>query len=159
MVGKRTYYIGSPNGVILCVDKRLNGETIGRIYHAYSKEAIHISGMEEMIVYLEGFFDRLGFPFPGTDEKTFRISGKKTEREERMIKVMREEDILENHGDAGTFIIRVQHRQHSSWQGLITWVDEDKTVAFRSALELIKLIDEALNDKDDESGNETFVKS
>ena len=109
-MGKRTYYIGSPNGVILCVDKRLNGETIGRIYHAYSKEAIHISGMEEMIVYLEGFFDRLGFPFPGTDEKTFRISGKKTEREERMIKVMREEDILENHGDAGTFIIRVQHR-------------------------------------------------
>ena len=141
------------------MDKRLNGETIGRIYHAYSKEAIHISGMEEMIVYLEGFFDRLGFPFPGTDEKTFSISGKKTEREERMIKVMREEDILENHGDAGTFIIRVQHRQHSSWQGLITWVDEDKTVAFRSALELIKLIDEALNDKDDESGNETFVKS
>ena len=66
MVEKRTYYIGSPNGVILCVDRRLNGETIGRIYHAYSKEAnIQSHAMEEMNHLLEGFFDRLRFPFPG----------------------------------------------------------------------------------------------
>lgn len=156
---KRKYYIGSPNGVVLCVDRRRSGETEGRIYHAYSKEAIHISGLEEMIVYLDSFFDRLAFPFPGTEDKTFYIPEKKTGRGERMIKVMREEDILKNHGDAGTFIIRVQHRQHSSWQGLVTWVDKDKTVSFRSALELIKLIDEALSAKDDESGNETFGKS
>ena len=127
---------------------------------AYSKEAIYISCMEEMIIYLEGFFDRLRFPFPGTDDKTFRISEKKTEPRRKDDKgYARRRHIRESLGDAGTFIIAVQHsRQHSKWQGLITWVDEDKTVAFRSALELIKLIDEALNDKDDESGNETLVK-
>ena len=63
-----------------------------------------------------------------------------------MIKVMKDEELLEQHGDKGTFIIRVQQRQHSSWQGLVTWVDEDKTVPFRSALELIKLIDGALGE-------------
>ena len=34
---------------------------------------------------------------------------------------------------------------------MVTWVEEDKTVSFRSALELIKLIDGALEDEDDES--------
>ena len=45
----------------------------------------------------------------------------------------------------GTFVIRVQHRQHSSWQGRVTYLDEDKTVYFRSALELIKIIDGTLD--------------
>ena len=58
---------------------------------------------------------------------------------------MEDKDILMNHGEVGTFIIRVQQRQNSSWQGRITWVDEDKTVYFRSVWEMMKLIDEALD--------------
>lgn len=54
-------------------------------------------------------------------------------------------ELLKKHGDRGTFIIRVQHRQHSSWQGVVTWTEQQKTVPFRSALELLKLIDEALD--------------
>lgn len=49
---------------------------------------------------------------------------------------MSDEELLNKHGDLGTFIIRVQHRQNSSWQGRITWMDEDKTVYFRSMWEL-----------------------
>ena len=61
------------------------------------------------------------------------------------VKVMSDEELLSKHGDLGTFIIRVQHRQNSSWQGRITWMDQDKTVYFRSVWELMKLIDSALN--------------
>ena len=57
---------------------------------------------------------------------------------------MSDKEILTKHGDAGTFIVRVQQRQNSSWQGRITWVDEDKTVYFRSVFEMMKLIDDAL---------------
>ena len=49
------------------------------------------------------------------------------------------------HGDLGTFIIRVQHRQNSSWQGRITWMDKNKTVYFRSIWEMIKLVAGALD--------------
>ncbi|MBR4462530.1 MAG: hypothetical protein IKS51_08135 [Erysipelotrichaceae bacterium] len=57
-------------------------------------------------------------------------------------------------GDLGTFIIRVQHRQNSSWQGRITWMEEDKTLSFRSIWEMMKLIDSAMeqyrdDDEDD----------
>ena len=56
--------------------------------------------------------------------------------------------MLKNNGEQGTFIIRVEQRQYSSWQGRVTWVEEGKTENFRSALELLKMIDGALDGRD-----------
>ena len=58
---------------------------------------------------------------------------------------MSDEMLLTKHGEIGTFIVRVQHRQNSSWQGRITWMEEDKTIQFRSVWEMIKLIESAVN--------------
>ena len=58
---------------------------------------------------------------------------------------MSDEELLTRHGDIGTFIVRVQHRQNSSWQGRITWMEENKTLQFRSVWELIKLIESAVD--------------
>ena len=43
-----------------------------------------------------------------------------------------------------TFRISVLFRQNASWQGNILWVDRDMESQFRSALELIGLLDNAL---------------
>ena len=43
-----------------------------------------------------------------------------------------------------TFIIKIMNQQNSTWQGSVTWVDEQREQYFRSALELLKLIDGAL---------------
>ena len=67
---------------------------------------------------------------------------------EELNRELEDQEMLEMHGDLGTFIIRVQHRQNSSWQGRITWVEEDKTQYFRSVWEMVKLIEEAMADKD-----------
>ncbi|MBM6948044.1 hypothetical protein H6A20_05110 [Mordavella massiliensis] len=67
---------------------------------------------------------------------------------------MGDAELLKKHGDRGTFIVRVQHRQHSSWQGVVTWAEQQKTVPFRSALELLKLIDGALDADGPEDGGE-----
>lgn len=45
----------------------------------------------------------------------------------------------------GTFIIKVMNKQNSTWQGSITWVEMQKTQNFRSALEMLKMIDEVLD--------------
>ena len=58
---------------------------------------------------------------------------------------MSDDELLSKHGDLGTFILRVKHRQNSTWQGGITWVNENKTLQFRSVWELTKLIEEALD--------------
>ena len=62
-----------------------------------------------------------------------------------MKKIMNDDALLSKHGDIGTFIVRVQHRQNSSWQGRITWMEEDKTIQFRSVWEMIKLIESAVD--------------
>ena len=54
----------------------------------------------------------------------------------------------------GTFVIKILNKQHSTWQGSVTWVEEQKTQNFRSALELLKLIDGALDEElEIEGGN------
>ena len=45
-----------------------------------------------------------------------------------------------------TFIVKVEYSQNTTWQGQIVWAEENKSVRFRSALELIKLMDEAISD-------------
>ena len=42
------------------------------------------------------------------------------------------------------FVIKILNNQNATWQGTITWTDTSKTESFRSALELIKLIDNAV---------------
>ena len=43
-----------------------------------------------------------------------------------------------------TFIIEVKSTKNHTWQGSITWTQEQKQVAFRSTLELIRLLDSAV---------------
>ena len=47
-------------------------------------------------------------------------------------------------GGSRTFVVRVLDTQNSTWQGTVTWTDSGKQEQFRSALELIRLIDSAL---------------
>ncbi len=70
--------------------------------------------------------------------------------------MMGDKELLGQHGDMGTFVVRVQHRQHSSWQGRVTYLDKNQTVCFRSALELIKMIDGVLDEV--EESEETSEK-
>lgn len=152
------HYIGSPAGVVLCVDSHTDGKTSGYFYHAYSEDGVPVSSMESLVFALERLFDKLGFPFPDTNQRTFIKKKGNTARKERMIKVMGDDELLKKHGEIGTFIIRVQHRQHSSWQGLVTWSEENRTVPFRSALELIKMIDEAVSGGEEEPGSQSLVE-
>jgi len=46
----------------------------------------------------------------------------------------------------GTFEISVKFMQNATWQGQIHWVEKNQKQNFRSALEMLKLMDEALAD-------------
>lgn len=98
------------------------------------------------------------FPFPGTESRSF-LKKESKHWKERVTRVMKDEELLKKHGDMGTFIVRVQHRQHSSWQGVVTWADKQKSVPFRSALELMKMIDEALTSEDVEQDSISLVEN
>jgi len=46
------------------------------------------------------------------------------------------------------FFIRVKFRRNNCWQGTIQWLEGEKTCSFRSLLEMIFLIHEALENAD-----------
>lgn len=120
----------------------------GCLYHAYSREGIPFHNYEEIIKAAEHLFNALGFPHMGTGDRDIWGSTHSYRKKEGMTRVMEDEELLGRRGDMGTFVIRVQHRQHSSWQGRVTYLDKDQTVYFRSALELMKIIDGVLDQKE-----------
>ena len=161
MENKRTqWYIGAPNGVVVCINSFENNELQGILYHSYSEEGFAFTNVEQMIFTMEKLYNWLNFPHRTTNERTFGQEEKKTRRTEvERKKIMSDESLLSRHGDMGSFIIRVQHRQNSSWQGRITWMEQDKTVYFRSIWEMIKLIESAVDTvsrPDDEEGEATW---
>ena len=48
-----------------------------------------------------------------------------------------------------TFVVEIKVTQGQSWQGVIHWVEAQETQAFRSTLELIRLLDSAVSCEDD----------
>ena len=65
---------------------------------------------------------------------------------------MAEEALHSKNGEKVTFTIQVQFRQNATWQGTIAWMENKKIQQFRSALEMIKLMDNALAES---SGSDT----
>ncbi|HBU12382.1 MAG TPA: hypothetical protein DEB31_06560 [Clostridiales bacterium] len=43
-----------------------------------------------------------------------------------------------------TFLIQILNRQHATWQGTVKWLENNQEIPFRSELELIRLMDSAM---------------
>ena len=46
--------------------------------------------------------------------------------------------------DFGKFMITIKNRQNNTWQGVIEWIETGKKEYFRSALEMLSLINDAV---------------
>lgn len=57
-------------------------------------------------------------------------------------------DEIVKHGADNTFLVKILNKQNATWQGTVTWVEEQQVQNFRSALELLKLIDGAIEEKE-----------
>ena len=135
----------------------------GKVYTRLQKEPLFYRNIGEMIDIMENIWDTLGYPQESTVERSFvakPISTRKKGnisvvyledgKKDKIKTELSEADMERKRGEQDTFIVRIQYRQNATWQGHVTWVDENKTVPFRSALELIKLMDSTQNEQTDE---------
>lgn len=65
-----------------------------------------------------------------------------------VIKMKNEE--MEQNRNTPTFLVEIKSCKNQSWQGRLTWIEENKTSNFRSALELMKIMDSAVNDHEED---------
>ena len=58
--------------------------------------------------------------------------------DDKGVKIMKEKT-------SNTFIVKVLNQQNDSWQGSVTWADTNETQYFRSALELLHMMNDVVN--------------
>ena len=118
----------------------------GIFVSAYSDKEYKFQGLDQMFLIMEDIMDSVSMPWPFLGhrslyekEEPYVFCETKTEG--------RTENIPRFPGDRATFVIRVYYRQHGSMQGELI-ADEgkrQKRVAFRSVLELMRLLYEYLD--------------
>ncbi len=136
--------------VLVCVDSTHGREYAGRIYTAIYENPMRFQNWSQFCQGMDRLFDGFRFPQVTHEYRSFRKGAGGEERmEDAMLKPREELTLPSEAGEAGTFIVHVQFRQNASWQGKIQWVEGKKTQSFRSTLELMKLMDEALHHEDD----------
>ena len=120
---------------IVCVDSYHNGVPKGRLYTPY-KEIESFDSLTQFLIRMEAILDDLQAPQACTTTRRF------IHREESLRNLSTRGHI--RHGTAATFEIQVIFRQHTSWQGTVTWLNKKEEQPFRSVLELVLLMDSAL---------------
>ena len=53
------------------------------------------------------------------------------------------------------FVVSIITTENHSWQGTLSWVEENKKENFRSALELLRLMDSAVSPEDEKNGGDS----
>ena len=119
----------------------------GRLFSRYLEEPYIFVDLIHMIHKMEEIFDLYGFPQEFLSPRTFK-GGKSGVKK---ISVERNNDMshelqIERDGTKCTFEITVKFRQNATWQGQILWAEKNLKQNFRSVLEMLKLMDEALTD-------------
>lgn len=118
----------------------------GKVYSQYYDREMPFEDLCGMLTAMESLYDTLSFPQATYQHRSF----KKIKRSQVNPENGGMESMAQNPqaNEKATFVIHVQFRQNATWQGTIQWVDEKKEQHFRSTLEMLKLLDEALADED-----------
>lgn len=130
----------APNLVCCCIDEYSRGRFQGRLYCSNVKEPYSLMDLNDMILRMDDYFDEINFPMKAMEQRCFPGTLQKA-GVKRCLKKAYDPSILGHRGEKATFIIHVQYRQNCSWQGKIVWADQNKAQYFRSALEMVRLID------------------
>lgn len=135
--------ISAVNLVNVCVDDG-DGECYGgRLYHRYDSSPQKFQNLGELLQLMERLFDQCGYPQSSTQSRSFgdvhAVPMKTIFRP-----VHDSSELLEQRGKKGSFVIHVKYRHYSTWQGEVVWMEANKKQTFNSALELLKLLDSAL---------------
>ena len=73
-------------------------------------------------------------------------SNKCNERNDSVKEYVRKESLPDGDNANSSFEVKVCFTQNATWQGKIQWIEQRQKQTFRSALEMLTLMDEALSE-------------
>lgn len=137
MVTKERFRGNQYRATQVCVDSYQDGVLKGRLYNPVSDAPRPFHSMSQFLVQMEALLDQLQFPQSFRAVRSFA-------QPPRKLPDAPQADHLPPTGELATFVVRVLFRQNASWQGTVIWRESGQEENFRSALELLLLMDGAL---------------
>ena len=120
---------------VVCIDSYEKRVPEGRFYNPHYPEGVRFHGVVDLLTKMENMLDQMRFPQPFSCVRTFS--------EAPVSEPKAPDGTTAHEGELATLAVRVLFRQNASWQGSVTWLEEDREESFRSVLELILLLDSA----------------
>lgn len=121
---------------LLCIDSYENGVPAGRMYNPALEEGAAFQSLTQLLRQMEGLLDTLEFPQPFNAPRRFAapppLPGDAPAAS------------AERSGRLATFAVQIFFRRNASWQGSVSWLEGRQDSPFRSAMELVLLMDSAL---------------
>lgn len=133
--------------VKICVDSCMAAELSGRAYYVGKEQGIFFHSLSGLILKLDALFDTIRFPQAHFKHGSFfegRAIKRKRFQKERHMDNTGMDLTSASEGERATFVVEVLFRRNATWQGRVEWIDKKQSKNFRSALELMKLMGEAL---------------
>ena len=121
---------------IICIDSYENKCAVGSVYNALLQKRISFRSTIEMLLAIESMLEEINVPQSFSVKRSFteiKITDKAAEFAEEA-----------KEGRLATFAVKILFRQNAGWQGLIKWCEGGCEESFRSVLEMLLLMNSAL---------------
>ena len=109
----------------------------GALSNIQMEKNLSFANLTQMLFGIEKIMDATQFPQPNFDARSFPLPIAAPKQDFPL-----DEDPKK---PLASFKLNVLFRQNASWQGNLIWLDENSEVQFRSALELVQLLDSVLD--------------
>ena len=122
---------------VICVDSYENKVLKGRIYNVLRDSSVTFKSAVDMLIKLEQLLDEAKLVQSYSVKRVFTPNTANGSP----VQAGSVED-----GKLATFSLKLLFRQNASWQGSVLWCDGNSEESFRSVLELLLLMDNALSE-------------
>ena len=113
-----------------------NGSISGTFYHPVAGENGAFSSLLELILKIDNRLNE--------EETPQAFSAIRSFCPPQMLWVADEKSAGQRRKSIGVFAVHVMFRRNATWQGTVTWVEGNQSRHFRSVLELVNLINSAV---------------
>lgn len=129
--------------LMVCVDRWTPTECSGSFYHLFLPEAFDFIDRADLLLKMDRLFDELNHPQAFFQPRDLPAA-KQGRPSTKPRSVLSQPAHTVMRGKRATYLVRMISRQNATWQGELTVLhDKQPPVLFRSALELLRLMDGA----------------
>ena len=132
-----TKFVPYENKTCLVKATAYDGKNLrGTVYNAGFPDGLSFDSQMHLFLIMDRLYDELNCPQRAMERRSFEGAAAAAAPVQQPIGT---DDAI------ASFKINVYFRQNASWQGTVTWLEQEAEASFRSVLELMLIIDGALS--------------